>query len=65
MTDTQLARIKDLLIDRPQCRLVWSEDEFGSGYTIEFDSGVIHPLAFLDMIDNPDNDPIDILRGSE
>ena len=65
MTDAQFARIQELLVDRPQCRLVWSEDEFGSGYTIEFDGGVIHPLAFLDMIDNPDDEPIDILKGQK
>jgi hypothetical protein len=65
LTDTQLARIRELLVDRPQCRLVWSEDEFGSGYTIEFDGGVIHPLAFLDLIDGGIFEPIDILKAGQ
>ena len=65
MTPEQLVRIKELIATEcPGARLV--EGVTGivtcDGYAIEFDNGVIHPLAFLDMMDE-ENEPIDILKG--
>jgi hypothetical protein len=69
MTKTKLSpdnlrRIKELLKSRPQCRLVSGVEGLVTcdGYAIEFGDGVIHPLAFLDIIDGEKNDPIDILK---
>ena len=66
MTAAQLARIHELLKDRPQCRLVTGVKGLVTcdGMAIEFgNGGVIHPLAFLEMIDAPDNETLDILKG--
>ena len=65
MTAAQLARIKELLADRPQCILVEGVSGIVTcdGMAIEFgEGGVIHPLAFLDLIDGPENPPIEILK---
>lgn len=63
ITAEQWGRINDALKDRPQCHLVYSEDEEGSGYTIQTDNGsLIHPLSFLDIIENTPNEVIDILK---
>ena len=66
ITPKQLVRIKELIATTcPGARLV--EGVIGivtcDGYAIEFASGVIHPLAFLDMMDGEENEPIDILKG--
>jgi hypothetical protein len=65
LTPDNLRRIKRLLKSRPQCRLVYGVEGLVTcdGYAIEFgDGGVIHPLAFLDIIDGEKNDPIDIFK---
>jgi hypothetical protein len=65
ITPANLRRIKELLKLRPQCRLVSGVEGLVTcdGYAIEFaGGGVIHPLAFLDIIDGEKNDPIDILK---
>lgn len=64
MTPEQLDRIQELLEDRPQCRLVTGVKGIVTcdGMAIEFDGGVIHPLAFLEMIDGPELQPLDILK---
>ena len=57
--------VKKLLEDRPQCRLVSGVKGFLTcdGMAIELESGgVIHPLAFLDIMDGTENEPIDILK---
>ncbi len=65
ITQEQLARIKELLEDRPQCRLVTGVEGLVTydGMAIEFgDGGVIHPLAFLDICEGRPNEVIDILK---
>lgn len=55
LTQEKMDRICELLKDRPQCRLVYWDDMFGKGYTIEITGvGTLHPLAFLDLIENPE-----------
>lgn len=67
LTPAKLRRIKHLLKTRPHCRLVSGVE--GSvtcgGYAIELGSGVIHPLAFLDIVDGTENQPIDILKSGK
>ena len=64
LTEAKLRRIKKLLVDRPHCRLVSGVTGLVTcdGYAIEFGGGVIHPLAFLDIVDEKENEPIDILN---
>ena len=65
LTPAKLRRIKHLLKTRPHCRLVSGVE--GSvtcgGYAIELGNGVIHPLAFLDIVDGTENPLIDILKS--
>jgi hypothetical protein len=63
LTEAKLRRIKKLLVDRPHCRLVSGVEGLVTcdGYAIEFSDGVIHPLAFLDIVDEKKNEPIDII----
>jgi hypothetical protein len=69
LTPAKLRRIKKLLVDRPHCRLVSGVSGLVTcdGYAIEFNdgngrAGVIHPLAYLDLMEEVDNEPIDILK---
>jgi hypothetical protein len=64
LTPAKLRRIKELLKSRPNCRLVSGVDGLVTcdGYAIEFGDGVIHPLAFLDIIDGKKNEPISIFK---
>ena len=67
LTPAKLRRIKHFLKTRPHCRLVSGVE--GSvtcgGYAIELGNGVIHPLAFLDIVEGVKNEPIDILKSGK
>jgi hypothetical protein len=67
LTLAKLRRIKHLLKTRPHCRLVSGVEGpvACGGYAIEFDNGVIHPLAFLDIVDGVKNKPLDILKSGK
>ena len=64
LTPAKLRRIKKLLVDRPHCHLVSGVSGLVTcdGYAIEFGDGVIHPLAFLDIVEGKDNPPVNILK---
>jgi hypothetical protein len=54
LTDAELAELKELL-KGSYGALVWSHDEAGCGYIVEFDDGqhfrvVMHPRAALEML---------------
>lgn len=67
ITPAQLDRIQELLDDRPQCKLVVGVKGIVTcdGMAIEtLDGSVIHPLAFLDIIDGDEPEKLDILNGN-
>lgn len=65
ITPEQFDRIQKALEDRPQCRLALGMEGLVTcdGMAIECDNGsVIHPLAFLDLIEDKPMNVIDILK---
>ena len=69
LTKAKLRKIRAFLKDCPNACLVYGVQ--GSltcdGYAIEYNdgngrAGVIHPLAYLDLMEEVDNEPIDILK---
>jgi hypothetical protein len=59
VTEKQLRRVKRLLKFRPQCKLVLEEGRYS---VVVAGVGWLHPLAFLDLIDEVPSEPIDILN---
>ena len=69
LTKAKLRKIRAFLKDCPNASLVYGVQGIVTcdGYAIEFDDGkgrvgVIHPLAYLDLMEEVDNEPIDILK---
>ena len=65
LTKSELYRIKKHLKSCPGARLVYGVKGLVTygGYAIEFGrGGVIHPKAFLDLMDGSPDEPIDILK---
>ena len=60
LTPEKLRLIKKFLLDRPHCRLVSGVSGLVTcdGYAIEFGDGVIHPLAFLDIVEGKETRPL-------
>ena len=69
LTKAKLRKIRAFLKDCPNACLVYGVQGIVTcdGYAIEFNDGkgrvgVIHPLAYLDLMEEVDNEPIDILK---
>jgi hypothetical protein len=64
ISPSQLNRIQELLADRPQCHLAIGVTGICTcdGMAIEYPGGVIHPLSFLELMDGPELEPLDILK---
>ena len=65
ITPEQLDRIQELIENNPRCRLVTEVTGLVTcdGMAIECEGGlVIHPLSFLQLIDGPEYEVIEVLK---